>query len=286
MVEVRSEVEYDEAGTPLSARGTIQDVTDRRGLERQLAEKQRLGALGRVAGGVAHAFNNLLQAVLGSLNIAEKEVVGSERAKWLRLAEQRIVSGQELTERLLAWDVGMQSTEFVVEPASELISESVDLVSPLLGERINVKTELDPGLWSIKTDRGQFQSAMINLATNARDAMGGRGDVTIKASNTSLGAFPATRPDPRHADDYVRVSVTDTGAGMSAEVKGNAFNPFFTTKEIGQGAGLGLSAVFGFVTRSSGGHVDIAGSSGFRVAISTPRGGQAWVAVASHHARP
>jgi CheY-like chemotaxis protein len=214
-------------------------------------------AVGRLTGGVAHDFNNLLTIVMGNLDLLRRRLGdGDERAlKAVDNAYAGATRAATLTQRLLAFSRQQPLAPTAVD-ANRLVANMSDLLRRTLGETVAVETVLAGGLWPAHVDANQLESAILNLAVNARDAMPNGGKLTIETANAYLDdAYAATRPDVA-AGQYVMVSIADTGTGMSPDVVAQAFDPFFTTKPVGQGTGLGLSQVYGFAKQSNG-HVSI-----------------------------
>jgi PAS domain S-box-containing protein len=271
-VEVRLQYMIEEAPPVFVA--IIQDITERRGLEQQLRQSHRMEALGQVTGGVAHEFNNLLQAIVGSLSLLKGDAGTSEKsARMIGIAERAAQRGSDLTYRLLSY-VGRHPIKPELVDVGAVAEDTTELLQPMLRGTIEIEKKVDDGLWPIHVDRTQLESALLNIAVNARDAITDRGRIRIEAVNAHLGeTFAAAHGDQITPGDYVKLSVADTGTGMPPEVMAQVFEPFFTTKEIGQGTGLGLSMVYGFVTRQSGGYVDIdsAEGQGTRVTLYLPR---------------
>ena len=243
---------WQDAATQLRA-----EVVQRERAEAQSRQSQKMEAVGRLTGGVAHDFNNLLTVVIGSLDMLRRRLADGS-ATQLRLVDSALdgaTRAATLTHRLLAFS---RQQPLAPEPvdANALMAGLSDLLRRTLGERYEMKTVLAGDLWQTLVDRNQLESALVNLAVNARDAMEEGGRLTIETANTALDkAYAATRPEVA-AGHYVMVSVSDTGSGMPADVIAQAFEPFFTTKPVGKGTGLGLSQVYGFV-RQSGGHCAI-----------------------------
>jgi len=225
-------------------------------LEASLYQAQKMEAVGQLTGGVAHDFNNLLTVIMGGL---ETVLRGGNLADPLRkhvtTAMRAAERGARLTQQLLAFSRQQMLHPEVVD-ANRLLHEFETLMQRAVGESIAFVFALDRGIGACRIDPAQFQSAILNLVVNARDATPAGGRITL-ATRDVLLSQDAARPDPEMAPGrYVLVSVSDTGTGMTPEVRAQAFNPFFTTKEVGKGSGLGLSQVYGF-TRQSGGHVTI-----------------------------
>ena len=234
---------------------------EQRRLERQLAEAQKMEAIGKLAGGVAHDFNNMLTAILGYASmIAEDAPPGSpiqDQAIQIRRAAE---SAAALTQKLLAFSRRQVLQTHHVDLAAMLDSLS-QLIRRVIGETIAVTTETDAAVWPILADPVQVEQAIINLAINARDAMPNGGTLRITARNTTLADGERRADGEVKPGDYVRVTVADTGVGMDEATRTRMFEPFFTTKPHGQGTGLGLSTVYGFV-RQCGGHVSVESAPG------------------------
>ncbi len=234
----------------------LDEVSQRTKAEQQLRQIQKMEAVGQLTGGIAHDFNNMLAVILGGLTVMKRKL-GKGEVDVERFADGAIEGAQRaaaLTQRLLAFS---RQQPLAPEPlsANVLVSGMSDLLSRTLGEQINIQTVLAAGLWQILADRVQLENAIINLSVNGRDAMPSGGKLTIETSNAYVDdAF--AKEFAIAAGQYVLIAVADTGSGMSADVLAKAFDPFYTTKEVGKGTGLGLSQVYGFV-RQSGGHVKI-----------------------------
>jgi PAS domain S-box-containing protein len=233
----------------------VTDITDRKQAEDRLAQAQRMEAIGQLTGGIAHDFNNMLTAILLNADVLATQIQ-NESLRQLAVAMRHAAEhGADLTRRLLAF--GRRQT-LVPRPTdiNALLAEMAPLIQRTLGEHIEIALLRDGDLWPATVDRGQLESAVLNLAVNARDAMPQGGRLTIETANAELDEdFAASNPDVP-AGCYVMVAVGDTGAGMPPDVTARAFEPFFTTKEVGKGTGLGLSMVYGFVKQSEG-HVRI-----------------------------
>ena len=252
-----------EPGAPRRLIVSAHDVTERRRLERQLQQSQKMEAVGQLTGGVAHDFNNLLTLILGGLDIIGRQAPNlagpAERARIERgreLALQGVKRATALTKRLLAFSRQQPLTPRPLD-ANRLVTSLAELLRRTLGEAIVLKTNLSEGLWRTFADPNQLENALLNLALNARDAMPEGGALTIETANAKLDdAYIATLNEPVEPGEYVMISVADTGKGMDRATRERAFDPFFTTKEVGKGTGLGLSQVYGFA-RQSAGHVRI-----------------------------
>lgn len=239
--------------------------------EEQLRQAQKMEAVGQLTGGIAHDFNNMLAVVLGGLDLLERRLAAGETnvARYVSAAREGAERAAALTHRLLAFARRQPLSPRPIL-ASALIEGMLDLLSRTLGEGIVVRTELDPALWCARADAGQLENSLLNLCVNARDAMPQGGVLTILAANHVVPPDDATWD--LAPGDYVAVAVRDTGTGMTAEVMEKALDPFFTTKPVGRGTGLGLSQVFGFARQSGGGlWIDSAPGKGTTVTLMLPR---------------
>jgi signal transduction histidine kinase len=236
------------------------EIAEREKAEAALRQAQKMEAIGQLTGGIAHDFNNILQVILGNLGSIEMRLGrGSvEPGSLLRSVESAIRAGDRaavLTAQLLAFARRQPLRPQPID-ANRLLTEMSDLLHRTLGEAVEVETVFGARLWQTVADANQLESAILNLAVNARDAMPDGGKLTIETANAYLDeAYAENDPDVRPGQ-YVLIAVTDTGAGMAPEVIDKAFDPFFTTKDIGQGTGLGLAQVYGFM-KQSGGHAKI-----------------------------
>ncbi|MGE0750011.1 MAG: ATP-binding protein [Variibacter sp.] len=234
----------------------VAEMGRREATESALRQAQKMEAIGQLTGGIAHDFNNMLAIVMGGLEMCQRRLARGEAIleRHIDTAMAGARRAASLTARLLAF---ARRQPLMPEPidGNRLVTDMSDLLRRSLGETIQFETVLAAGLWRTVADPNQLESALLNLAVNARDAMGEGGKLTIETANTYLDEAYAERADV-NAGQYVMFAVTDTGTGMSAEVRGKAFEPFFTTKSSGVGTGLGLSQVYGFVKQSNG-HVSI-----------------------------
>ena len=256
----------------VASNGRLQvEIAERAVTEARLRQAQKLQAVGQLAGGIAHDFNNLLTAVLGSLELLRRRI-GPGDGKLLRLldmANSAVERGTRLTSKLLGFARRQPLLSVPIDVAAS-IEGMAGLLATTLGAAIWLETKLSPGLWTIAIDPNQFETAILNLALNARNAMPSGGRLLITAVNHAVLPPEATPDLP--PGDYVSVTVTDSGIGMTEEVVLRAFEPFFTTQKMGEGAGLGLSQVHGLV-RQSGGDVRIISrpGAGTRVTMLLPR---------------
>ena len=234
-----------------------EEIAKRAKAEDALRQAQKMEAVGQLTGGVAHDFNNLLTVIIGGLETIQRSKPEDEarRMRALDLAFKGAQRAASLTSRLLAFS-RRQPLEPKPLDLNVLVRDMTELLHRTLGEQIELEGVLAPRLWRIEADRNQLESAIINLAVNARDAMPGGGKLTIETANTALDESYAAIDAEVIPGQYVVVAVSDTGAGMSKDTLARAFEPFFTTKEVGRGTGLGLSMIYGFV-KQSGGHISI-----------------------------
>jgi nitrogen-specific signal transduction histidine kinase/ActR/RegA family two-component response regulator len=240
----------------------IHDLSDRkhvevalRDSERRLAQAQKMEAVGQLTGGIAHDFNNLLLVITGNLELLETRVDGDDARALLKEAQDAAALGSRLTGQLLTFARQRQLDPHVV-CLNDLVIGVADMLRRTLGEPISLSTSLAGDLWETRADPGQLQSAIVNLAVNARDAMPKGGRLIVETRNVTVEADRLGADPELKCGDYVQLSVSDTGMGMAPEVRDRVFEPFFTTKEKGRGTGLGLAMVYGFV-KQLGGHVTI-----------------------------
>ncbi len=233
------------------------DVTQERAREEQLRQSQKMEVVGQLTGGIAHDFNNLLTIIMGSLELLQRGLTNAETKVTRRIdaAMDGAKRAAALTHRLLAF-ARRQALEPTVVEANRLVAGMADMLSRVLGEHIALEFVHGAGLWRVQADVNQLENSILNLAVNARDAMPAGGHLTIETQNVYLDEdYTHGRPDIEPGQ-YVMIAVTDTGTGMTADVAAKVFEPFFTTKPQGQGTGLGLAQVYGFI-RQSHGHVTI-----------------------------
>jgi len=253
--------------------GTMFDITERRMLEQQLVHASKLEAVGRLTGGVAHDFNNMLSVVIGNLDLLRNTLDGDDKAsRRVRLAIEGAQRCADLTNRLLAFS-RRQPVQASIVRLQDLMPGFLELMRRTLGERIDVRLTMDEDVRPIEVDCAQFEAALLNLAVNARDAMPNGGTLTIAVGNRTIEEPHAAGSEPSGGPtgDCVLVSVTDTGVGMPLSVRERVFEPFFTTKESGKGTGLGLSMVYGFVQQSRGFvEIDSAPGEGTSIRIVFP----------------
>ncbi|ESX42039.1 MULTISPECIES: CHASE3 domain-containing protein [unclassified Mesorhizobium] len=233
------------------------EIQTREKAESQIRQMQKMEAVGQLTGGIAHDFNNMLAVIISAMNLAQRKLARGEHdiMKFIEAATDAATRAANLTSRLLAFSRQQPLAPQVVD-ANRLVAGMSDLLRRALGETIRIETVLAGGLWKTHADPSQLENAILNLAVNARDAMSEDGKMTIETANSHLDeSYAATHAEVKDGQ-YVMIAVSDTGAGMPADVMERAFEPFFTTKPVDKGTGLGLSQVFGFV-KQSGGHVKI-----------------------------
>ena len=235
----------------------LKEMAEREIAEAALRQSQKMEAVGRLTGGIAHDFNNMLAVVLGNLDLLLRRYPDAD-AKLLRFvssSQEAAKRAAGLTHRLLAFS-RRQPLDPKPTDVAKVVQEMSELIGRTLGETISIETVRGAGLWRAHVDAGQLETALVNLAVNARDAMPGGGKLTLETANANLDRGYATGQDEVTPGQYILVAVTDTGSGMAPDVLDKVFEPFFTTKPVGLGTGLGLSQVHGFV-KQSGGHVAI-----------------------------
>ncbi|MBB6244469.1 PAS domain-containing sensor histidine kinase [Rhodanobacter sp. MP1X3] len=269
-VQIRG-LTYYRDGQPIRIAGVVSDITDRRLIDEQLRQAQKMEAIGQLTGGVAHDFNNLLMVIAGSLDLLESRVGNDAKiSRYLSTARHGVERGAKLNQQLLAFarrqDLRVESVDI-----GALLRSFENLLDRAIGETIAVTINDPDDLFYGRTDPHQLETAVLNLAINARDAMPQGGTLKISTHFRTIGS-KSTSPNNATAGDYVVVTVSDTGSGMPQDVVAKVFEPFFTTKEVGKGTGLGLSQVYGFA-KQSGGFVSIDSvvDEGTSVSIYLPR---------------
>ena len=271
--ELEIRVQNRTAELAAANRQLVAQIEERERVESTLRQMQRLEAVGQLTSGVAHDFNNLLTVVLGNIGFIERALdkagidgKTTQRLTYMRAAAER---GAKLTDQLLSFS-RRQRLEPKVLDLNGTIAGMRDLLQSTIGGSVSIETELSGDLWPALVDPTQLDIAVLNLAINARDAMEIGGTLKVSTANVRLGP-PRAAEEPA-AGDYVAICVSDTGAGMSPEVRTKVFEPFFTTREIGKGSGLGLSQVLGFAKQSGGGvRIESQPGRGTAVHIFLPR---------------
>ena len=245
------------------------DITERKQLEDQLRQSQKMEAVGQLTGGLAHDLNNMLTGVMGGMDLVRRRIAGGQIEAATKFIDAAVASAERaaaLTHRLLAF-ARRQSLDTRAVDVNALAASMEDMLRRTLGEQIILTVAGAEGGWPALSDQNQLESALLNLVINARDAMPAGGRLTIETANVHLDPVEARRRGGPEAGDYVVLRVRDTGTGMPAAVIEKAFDPFFTTKPLGQGTGLGLSMVYGFV-RQTGGEVTIDSAPGLGTTVS------------------
>lgn len=252
--------------------GTVQDITEQVRTDEHLRQAMKMEAVGQLTGGVAHDFNNLLTVMLGNLELIRDKVEADDSLKGMiergiKAAER----GAALTSRLLAFSRKQTLLPTAVD-LNKLVTDMTDMLSRALGETIEIRTSVPSNLWKCLVDGSQLENALLNLSINARDAMSDGGMLNIEMVNIILDDKISAAQAEVDLGQYVVLSVSDTGSGMSKETLAHAVEPFFTTKEVGKGSGLGLSMVYGFA-KQSGGNATIhsAPGDGTTVKLYLPR---------------
>jgi signal transduction histidine kinase/CheY-like chemotaxis protein len=249
--------------------------------QEHLHQAQKMEAVGQLTGGIAHDFNNMLQVIASGLSLMERRIAQGKTEEATRYAasmHQALDRSAALTQRLLAFSRRQTLQLSTVQPDA-LVRGMEELIVRTLGPAIRLQLRLEPGTWSAFSDANQLETALLNLAINARDAMQTGGILTVATTNRRLGPDDLSGHEEGGPGDFIEIAVTDTGTGMAPDVKARVFEPFFTTKPIGKGTGLGLSQVYGFI-RQSGGFVrlDSEPGQGTTMRLYLPRDGQPSIA--------
>ena len=239
----------DADGQPLEFAGTLTDISEQRSLESQLVHAQKMDAIGKLTGGIAHDFNNLLAAVIGGLGLLDKRAeLSDDQRKILTMTKRAAEQGSELVKRLLAFARRQRLEPKAIDFAA-LRDAVSDLLTHTLGGLVRIDWEAGAEVWDAFADQAQLELALVNLIINARDAMPSGGTVTVAAENRELSESNWAELPP---GGYIQLSVSDTGTGIAPDVLEKVLEPFFTTKELGKGSGLGLPMVYGFAKQSNG----------------------------------
>ena len=251
----------DDQGRVAGTMGIARDITERRKLEEQLLQAQKMESIGNLAGGIAHDFNNLLGGILGYASFAKKKMSPKDPLYHsLNSIERSATQAAELTKQLLGF---ARRGKYQVKPinCNALVQELARFLKRTMDKRINLKIELDPHLHLIEGDETQLQQSLINICLNARDAMPSGGILKIVTGNQTLSNNFGEKQREGKKGDYVKITLSDTGIGMTQELCSQIFEPFFTTKEPGRGTGLGLSMVYGII-QNHGGYIELKSEPG------------------------
>ena len=252
---------FGDDGNVVGYFAVVIDMTERHQREEQLRQAQKMEAVGQLTGGVAHEFNNLLMVVLGNLELLGEDLEGDTgKSRLVETAKKSAIRGGELTQRLLAFSRRQDLRSKRID-LNALVDETAGMLRGTLGETITVEISAAPDLWPTVADPGQVEAALLNFAINSRDAMPKGGTITIRTANVTVNASDLGAQSDAAPGDYVVLEVGDTGDGMEPQVIDHAFEPFYTTKGVGEGSGLGLSMAYGFA-RQSGGFATIESVSG------------------------
>ncbi len=259
---------YTRARRVIGGIGFLRETTERRRIEDALRQSQKMEAVGQLTGGIAHDFNNTLTVITGNLELLEGKL--GDEPRLLRLVNAAMLAAnraEKLTQQLLTFSRRQQLRPQPID-FNQIIIGLDDLFHRTVGERIEIRKQLAPDLWPALSDPNQFETALLNLILNARDAMPDGGQIVLETANAVVGQ----RHSELAAGTYATLTISDTGDGMTEDVLSHVFEPFFTTKEVGKGTGLGLAQVYGYVTQSAG-HVkiDSAPGQGTTVRIYLPR---------------
>ena len=248
----RTYIVYADSGEPIRALSAMTDLSDRRELEEQFRQAQKMEAVGRLAGGVAHDFNNHLMVITSYAEmmrdqLGPKDSLRKSLAQVFKAAERAAA----LTQQLLAFSRKQVLSPSIID-LNSVIEDSLKMIQRLIGEDIELDVSFDKSLWAVKADPGQIVQVLMNLCVNARDAMSSGGKLRIETANVSVDVEESRERQALVPGDYVSLVVTDAGTGMTKDVQAHLFDPFFTTKGLGRGTGLGLSTVYGIVKQSGG----------------------------------
>jgi PAS domain S-box-containing protein len=244
------------------------EILHREETQKQLVRAQRMEAFGQLTGGIAHDFNNLLTVIGGNLELLQDTVTGERPERQLKRALESVGMGSRLTQRLLTFARRSNLDPEILNLNDQVVS-TIDLLRRTIGETITISSVLAPDLGFVRADQSEVENTILNLAINARDAMTVGGKLAIETANVTFDDCSAASMQGERITpgNYIRLSVTDTGVGMTADVLARAFEPFFTTKEHGRGTGLGLATVYGFA-RQSGGHATIVSEIGVGTTVN------------------
>ncbi len=266
MIAWHNTILSNEAGKILGTLSSGEDITERKHLEEQLYQSQKMEAIGRLAGGIAHDFNNLLTAIIGYSEILSKQPdITLKTRNYIKEIKKSAQRAATLTQQLLAF-----SRKQILQPKilnlNTLLKSTRDMLQRLIGEHIDIELSLSSKLGMIKADPGKIEQVIINLSVNARDAMPLGGNLSVKTRNVCLDDAYCELHKGARPGNYVLFQVSDTGKGIEPEAMKHLFEPFYTTKDIGKGTGLGLATVYGIV-RQSGGYIDVQSKMGIGTSV-------------------
>jgi len=245
----------DDTGRVLHYEGFVEDITARKHMEDQLRQAMKMEAVGQLAGGVAHDFNNILTAILGYAELLQRRAPNDSIRRHAEEIQKNTNRAADLCRQLLAFS-RKQTLRPIVLNLNSVCADMEKMLGRLIGENIKLTTATAPDLNLIKANASQLEQVILNLAVNARDAMPGGGTLTIETANVTLAPHYCAKYPGLVSGNYVLLAVSDTGLGMPPEVKARIFEPFFTTKPVGKGTGLGLATCYGIV-KQSGGHINV-----------------------------
>lgn len=245
----------DKRGKPYQYVAIRYDITEQKRIENQLLRAQRMESIGTLAGGIAHDFNNILSPILMATEMLQLNDFDKETKRWLAIIRENAERGADLVKQVLTFARGMEGERIIVQ-VRHIIKDLVKVLKQTLPKSINVKSEIDPDLWIVRADPTQIHQVLMNLSINARDAMPFGGTLVVEAQNVRLDENYARVHLDAKPGEYLMISVSDTGAGIAAEIQDRIFDPFFTTKEMGKGTGLGLATALTIV-RSHGGFINV-----------------------------
>ncbi len=245
----------DERGKPYQYAAIRYDITEQKRIENQLLRAQRMESIGTLAGGIAHDFNNILAPVLMATEILQLNDSDRETKRWLAVIRENAERGADLVKQVLTFARGMEGERIIVQ-VKHIVKDLVKVLKQTLPKSINVRFEIEPDLWIIQADPTQIHQVLMNLCINSRDAMSLGGTLTLTAQNIVLDENYARLHLDAGQGEYLVITVSDTGSGITADIQDRIFDPFFTTKEIGKGTGLGLATAITII-RSHGGFVNV-----------------------------
>jgi signal transduction histidine kinase len=247
------------------------DITERRNLEEQFRQAQKMEAVGLSASGISHDFNNLLSIILGNSDLLLATTQSNVQRRYSEEIQRAGRRGAQLTQQLSAFSRTQVLCPAVLD-LNSIVRDLGKILQCIIGEDVQIMTDLETDLGGVRDDRGQIEHVLMNLATNARDAMPNGGQFTIRTRNAELGFQDVGRYRDVRPGKYIRLSVSDTGVGMNEDVRARVFEPFFTTKPLGRGTGLGLATVYSTV-KHSGGYIWVSSkpNSGTTFEIYLPR---------------